>query len=94
MREGAIAPSFDSLTMPACVRPRSSIQLECYHPEIDWIHIYRLKGSNCNGHYLICEQARTLRAWVEERGSSPGPLFLSKHNRPIHRTTLHLLMKK
>ena len=30
----------------------------------------------------------------KQRGSYPGPIFLSKQKRRIDRTTLHLLMKK
>src|SRR5437879_8589104 len=52
------------------------------------------KGSNSGEHHLVREEARALRAWLKVRGSFPGTIFLSKQERPIGRTTLHLLMKK
>ena len=40
------------------------------------------------------EEGCELRAWLKARGSLPGPIFLSRLQRPIDRTMLHLLMKK
>ncbi len=58
------------------------------------LFVHRGKGSISREHSLTDEELRTLRAWLKERGTFPGPLFPSRQGRAgVTRTRLDQLMK-
>lgn len=58
------------------------------------LYVRRGKGSISREHKLIREEMLSLRAWVKERGSTPGPMFPSRQGRKgITRTRLDQIMK-
>ncbi len=70
------------------------IQLSDYRAAVQRIFIRRLKGSNSGEYHVTKAEAHALKIWLRERGSAPGPLFLSRNNKPISRFRLDQLMKK
>ena len=58
------------------------------------LFVTRLKGGRSGEFPLTDREVRALRAWVKERGSTPGPLFPSRNSRPISRRRLDELMKE
>lgn len=69
------------------------LEMRDYSPRTDRIMITRLKGSNSGEHHLSREEARSLRAWLKERGTAPGVIFASKKGGPISRKRLDALVK-
>ena len=57
------------------------------------LYVYRGKGSVSREHSLTDEELRALRAWIKERGTTPGPLFPSRNHKPIGRHRLNQLIK-
>jgi len=55
--------------------------------------IHRLKGSLSGTFGMHDKELRAMRAWVRERGTAPGPLFLSRNHRPISDRRLRELME-
>ena len=53
------------------------LQLRDYDPKAAKIFVHRLKGSNSGEHYLVREEARALRAWLQ------GARFLSGPDLPV-----------
>jgi len=71
-----------------------TLDLADYRPSSGRIYIRRLKGSNA-GEFRLPELAeKSLRAWIRERGSAPGPLFPSRERTRITRQRLDQLMKR
>lgn len=69
-------------------------QLADYRPAAGRIFVRRLKGSN-SGEYRVTQiESRVLRAWLRERGTAAGPLFLSRNHHPVSRFRLGQLMKQ
>jgi integrase len=58
------------------------------------LYCRRHKDSYSNIYDLSKAEEKELRAWLRIRGKQPGPLFPSRHHRPIHRSTLHLMMRR
>jgi integrase len=59
------------------------------------LFVRRGKGSISREHSLCDEELRSLRAWLKERGTYPGPLFPSRQGRKgITRIRLDQLMKE
>lgn len=59
------------------------------------LHVVRGKGSSGGEYRLTDEELRALRAYIRySRGARDGPLFLSRHGRPISRRQVHRLMKR
>jgi len=69
------------------------LDMRDYDPRTERLNVTRLKGSNSGYHHLVREEARALRAWLKVRGDTPGPIFLSRLNRPIGRKMLHKLIR-
>ncbi len=69
------------------------VQLADYREGAGRIFVKRLKGSNSGEFPLLPVEQTSLRAWVRERGTAPGPLFPSRNRRPISRRRLDELMK-
>jgi integrase len=68
-------------------------QLADYRANVGRLLVRRLKGSN-SGEFLLTQvEQHALRAWIRQRGTAPGPLFLSRNHRPISRFRLDQLMK-
>jgi len=70
------------------------LELRDYAAQTDRLMIHRLKGSHSGEHHLNIEESDALRAWLEERGTAPGPIFVSRHGSPISRKMLDVLVKK
>ena len=64
----------------------------------DRLYIRRLKGSISGEWPLLPDVAKAIKRWLKLRQkngwANKQALFLSRQGTPIHRTTLHLLMKK
>jgi integrase len=59
------------------------------------LFLYRGKGSISREHSLVDNELRALRAWIKERGTTPGPLFPSRQgSKGISRFQLDKLIKK
>ena len=68
------------------------LQLSDYRERTGRLLVHRGKGS-AGGEFLLAdEENRSLRAWIRERGTAPGPLFPSRNRRPISRRRVHYLM--
>jgi integrase len=59
---------------------------------MDRLFIRRKKGSLCGEVTLIAACAQTLRAWIRQRGSRPGPLFVTRQGTGISRSRVFALM--
>jgi integrase len=66
------------------------IQVGDYHA--GRLLIKRLKGSNGGEYELVKVERQALRAWIQQRGTEPGPLF-PEHGKGIDRFQLNRLMK-
>ena len=69
------------------------LQLADYNRHDNTVRVRRLKGSMHGEFPLYTREAASLRAYLRERGTAPGPLFLSRHGRGISRRQLDRLMK-
>jgi integrase len=69
------------------------LEMRDYIPRTDRLMISRLKGSNSGEHHLCREEARALKAWLKERGNTPGAIFGSRKGGPISRQRLDALVK-
>jgi integrase len=73
------------------------VQMADYTPgnraAFDRLYVERLKGSVPGDVYLVPQAAHAIRMWLKRRGTAPGPIFLSRNNRPITRRRLDQLMK-
>ena len=63
-------------------------------PPTAHLMIRRLKGSRHREFELTPIEHTAMRAWLRIRGVSPGPLFLSRNHKAIHRRTLDDLIKR
>ena len=70
------------------------LELRDYNAKTERIYVHRLKRSNSGEHHLCREEGKALRAWLKQRGSIPGAIFLSNRRSPIRRSMLDVLMKK
>jgi type 1 fimbriae regulatory protein FimB len=57
------------------------------------LFVPRLKNGISGEHPLTDPEVRALRAWIAIRGAGAGPIFPSRHNRPISRRRLDQLVK-
>jgi type 1 fimbriae regulatory protein FimB len=70
------------------------LELSDFRPAASRLMVHRCKGSN-GGEFPLAEvEARSLRAWLRERGNAPGPLFPSRERTAITKRRLDQLMKK
>lgn len=58
------------------------------------LHVKRRKGSLDGSFLLSPPELRALRAWLQERGTEAGPLFLSRNQRGIDRRMVWVLHRK
>ncbi len=70
------------------------LQLSDYNRRDNTLRVRRLKGSRAGEFPLYTRESASLRAYLRERGTAPGPLFLSRHGRGISRRQLDRLMKQ
>jgi integrase/recombinase XerD len=71
------------------------LQLSDFRDRDGVLHVYRGKGSISRDHSLTNEELKTLRAYIKDRGTSPGPLFPSRQGRAgISRFRLDQMMKE
>jgi integrase len=59
---------------------------------MDRLFIRRKKGSLCGEVVLVAACARALRLWIRQRGSRPGPLFVTRQGTGISRSRVFALM--
>ena len=59
------------------------LQLEDYRPAAGRLLVRRLKGSRGGEYHLLPVERTWLNRWLRERGSRPGPLFVSRNHGPI-----------
>jgi site-specific recombinase XerD len=64
-----------------------------YRAAAERLYVTRLKNGNSGEYGLTSIEVKALRAWLKERGSKAGAIFLSKKNRPISQQMLDVLMK-
>jgi integrase len=57
------------------------------------LYVTRTKGGNSGEFLLTDREVKALRKWMAIRGISAGPLFPSRHGKPIGRSRLDQLMK-
>jgi integrase len=68
------------------------LRLEDYDQNEGRLYVRRLKGSRSDWHRLTAIEHKVLRAWLRDRGSMPGPLFLSrKRDGNLSRSTIFRL---
>ncbi|MBZ5626333.1 MAG: tyrosine-type recombinase/integrase [Acidobacteriia bacterium] len=70
------------------------LQLEDYRPAAGRLFVRRLKGSRGGEYHLLPAERTWLNRWLRERGSRPGPLFVSRNHGPISRWRMNALMAK
>jgi type 1 fimbriae regulatory protein FimB len=65
------------------------------------LHVARLKGGLSTTHPLRGDEIRSIKAWLVERSRMKAPgkelgrsYFLSERRRPLHRSTVNLLLHK
>jgi site-specific recombinase XerD len=58
------------------------------------LYVRRGKGSVSREYTLTEEEQHALRLYLRERGTAPGPLFISRNHKPISRRRLDELMKR
>ena len=61
------------------------------------LHVARLKGGLSTTHPLRGDEIRAIKAWLVERARMKAPgraFFLSEQRRPMHRSTVNLLLRK
>lgn len=68
------------------------LQLHDWSPETERLTVRRKKGSITAPFRLTSIESRALRSWIRERGTAPGPLFLSRKHSAISRDRVHELM--
>lgn len=69
------------------------LSIDDYKPAEGRLTVHRVKGS-VGGQYLLSPQEKkALDAWVRVRGTDPGPLFVSKRQKPISRQHIHTLVR-
>ena len=61
--------------------------------ENDRLSVHRLKNGISAESRMVPAAAEALRRWVKKRGSAPGPIFLSRNNKPISRQRLDYLAR-
>ena len=89
----AIAPSSELPTTVASgqrIGLLQTIRLSLGSPQTV---VRRLKGSKGGEFLLTNAENNSLLKWIPERGSAPGPLFLSRNRKPISRYRLDEMMK-
>jgi type 1 fimbriae regulatory protein FimB len=63
------------------------------------LHVIRLKHGLSTDHPLRAEELRAIAAWLKERARMKVPagvktFFVSEQRRPLHRSTVNLLLEK
>jgi type 1 fimbriae regulatory protein FimB/type 1 fimbriae regulatory protein FimE len=64
-----------------------------YRPTAGRLYVRRLKGSHSGEYHLTHVEQQALRAWLRDRGTAPGPLFVSRNHKAISRWRLDQLIK-
>lgn len=96
---GAIASTRDRALFRVCyckalrASEVGQLQLADYNRHDNTLRIRRLKGSRAGEFPLYTKESASLRAYLRERGTAPGALFLSRHGRGVSRRQLDRLMK-
>lgn len=70
------------------------LRLSDYDPRSDRLTLHRLKGSNGGQYRLARRESADLRAWMQERGDQPGPMFPGRRGRGLSRQMLDVLVKR
>jgi type 1 fimbriae regulatory protein FimB len=63
------------------------------------LHVVRLKRGLSTDHPLRADELRMIAAWLKERNQLKVPVavktfFVSERRRPLHRSTVNLLLEK
>ncbi len=69
------------------------LQVSDFRTNAGRLFVRRLKGSHSGEYHLTQVEQQALRAWLRERGTALGPLFVSRNHQPISRWRLDQLMK-
>jgi integrase len=69
------------------------LHLSHYRAQAERLHVTRLKNGNSGEYGLTGIESKVLRAWIKERGSKAGAIFISRNHRPISQAMLNRLMK-
>ncbi len=81
-----------------CISSRPSLRVSDVDFARDRIYIRRLKGSISGEWPLLPEVAKAIKRWLKARQKlglgNKTTLFVTRQGTPIHRSTLHLLMRK
>lgn len=70
------------------------LDLADYQASSGRLYVKRRKGSNAGQFRLTRLEEISLRAWIRERGTAPGPLFPSRQRGRITRQRLDQLMRR
>lgn len=70
------------------------LRMEDYSEREGRLYVRRLKHSRSGEFRLHRQESQFLRAWIRERGRSPGAIFRSRNHRPISRRQLDRLVKQ
>ena len=69
------------------------LQMADYRQASGRISVTRLKNGH-SGEYILTEiEQKVLRSWLKERGSEPGPIFISNRKTAISQQMLDVLTK-
>jgi site-specific recombinase XerD len=68
------------------------LQMHDWSPDTERLTVRRKKGSVTAPFRLTSIESRALRAYLRERGSAPGPMFLSRKHSAISRDRIHEMM--
>jgi integrase len=69
------------------------LRMEDYHERENRLFVRRLKGSKAGEFQVHRQEGQFLRAWLRERGRSPGAIFRSRNHRPISSRQIDRLVK-
>lgn len=70
------------------------LKLSDFDPKKGRLHVKRGKGSLDGSFLLSPPELRALRAWLQERGTDAGPIFLSRNKRGIDRRMVYVLYQR
>ncbi len=70
------------------------IQMSDWNDREKLLTVRKLKGSRGGVFAMHDHELRAVRAWIRERGTAAGPMFLSRNARAIERTQIWRLVHK
>lgn len=69
-----------------------ALEMRHWRADAGRLFVIRAKGGRSGEYVLSKPEVRALQSWLKVRGTSPGPLFVSRKQSPISRQQLHRLM--